>query len=356
MSHELRTPLNAIIGFSEVLTDRMFGELNEKQEEYLKDIYASGTHLLSLINDVLDLSKIEAGRMEARPEPFSLKILLRECLETIEPGAVAKSLTLGSIGVDDAADVVQDRGKVKQIVLNLLSNAVKFTKAGTVELRCDRAEEDVVVIRVVDSGIGISPEHQASIFESFWQAGVAESPESRGTGLGLPISRRLAELLGGTLTVQSGSDGSAFTLRLPMHWPPAASEARTADASGPIDVLVIDDDRDAAELVRHALADGATTVAWAAAAQQGLARARASSPRLILLDVMLQGHDDGWDVLHALRSDQVTAAIPVVVYSVIDNPERARALGAQGVLVKPAGPSEVRRALRPFLAAHEAAA
>jgi signal transduction histidine kinase/ActR/RegA family two-component response regulator/HAMP domain-containing protein len=356
MSHELRTPLNSIIGFTELLLAGGREPLAPRQRTALERVLTSGRHLLALINDVLDLSKIEAGRMEARPEAFSLKTVLHECLETIEPSVMAKGLALGAVGVDDAPGMVQDQGKVRQIVLNLLSNAVKFTAMGGVELRVDRDADDAVVVQVVDSGIGISLEHQALIFESFWQAGVVESPEHRGTGLGLPISRRLAELLGGTLTVQSGPTGSTFTLRLPSRWPPVSAESRAADASGPADVLVIDDDRDAADLVRHALAEASSTVEWASTAQQGLARARAAAPRVILLDVMLQGHDDGWDVLHALRSDSATAAIPVVVYSVIDNPERARALGAQGVLVKPAGPSEVRRALRPFLAAHEAAA
>src|SRR3989442_617428 len=196
MSHELRTPLNAIIGFSEVLTDRMFGELNEKQEEYLKDIYASGTHLLSLINDILDLSKIEAGRMELELTDFDLPTALDNALILVRERAGRRSITL-QMSVDERLGQIRaDERKIRQVVLNLLSNAIKFTpEGGRIEV-AGVPKDGFVEVSVSDTGVGIAPEDQEAVFEEFLQVGTAEK-KAEGTGLGLTLCRKFIELHGG---------------------------------------------------------------------------------------------------------------------------------------------------------------
>jgi len=217
MSHELRTPLNAIIGFSEVLTERMFGDLNEKQEEYLRDILTSGQHLLSLINDILDLSKVEAGRMELEIDVFSLPEALENGLMMIRERASNHGIAL-SLDVDPALDVVEaDERKVKQVIFNLLSNAVKFTPdGGRIDVSA-HADGPDVAIAVRDSGIGIAPEDQERLFEEFRQVG-AGSRQAEGTGLGLALSKKFVELHGGSIRVESEVGvGSTFTISLPLR-------------------------------------------------------------------------------------------------------------------------------------------
>jgi signal transduction histidine kinase len=218
MSHELRTPLNAVIGFSEVLTDRMFGELNEKQEEYLKDIHASGTHLLSLINDILDLSKVEAGRLELELGRFHLPTALDNALTLVRERATRHGITLTQTVDPGVADIVADERKVKQILLNLLSNAVKFTpEGGRVGLTATAADR-VVTITVSDTGIGIAPEDQAAIFEEFRQVGREDARRQEGTGLGLTLAKKFVELHGGRIWVESHvGQGSTFSFTLPLR-------------------------------------------------------------------------------------------------------------------------------------------
>jgi signal transduction histidine kinase len=218
MSHELRTPLNAVIGFSEVLLERMFGEVNEKQEEYLQDILSSGKHLLSLINDILDLSKIEAGRMELEALPFDLPSALDNALTLIKERAARNSIGLG-VHVDPRiGEVVADERKVKQVLLNLLSNAVKFTPEGGTITMTAVLNGGKVEISVADTGIGIAPEDQATVFEEFRQVGTDYARKREGTGLGLALARRLVELHGGTLTLQSElGKGSTFTFSIPVR-------------------------------------------------------------------------------------------------------------------------------------------
>ena len=202
MSHELRTPLNAIIGFSEVLGERMFGELNEKQDEYLKDIHASGQHLLSLINDILDLSKIEAGRMELELTDFNLPATLDNALTLVRERAGRRGIALG-LTVDERLEQIRaDERKVRQVVLNLLSNAIKFTpEGGRIEVRAVPVD-GMVEISVSDTGVGIAPEDQEAIFEEFRQVGTA-AKKVEGTGLGLALSRKFVELHGGRIWVKS---------------------------------------------------------------------------------------------------------------------------------------------------------
>jgi len=217
MSHELRTPLNAIIGFSEVLTERMFGELNDKQDEYLKDIYASGQHLLSLINDILDLSKIEAGRMELELSEFDLPNAIDNALILVRERASRRGIKLGST-IDERLGVLSgDERKVKQVLLNVLSNALKFTpEGGRIDVRA-RLDDGRAEISVADTGIGIAPADQEAVFEEFRQVGTADK-KAEGTGLGLALSRKFIELHGGRIWVKSQvGAGSTFTFTLPVR-------------------------------------------------------------------------------------------------------------------------------------------
>jgi signal transduction histidine kinase len=216
MSHELRTPLNAIIGFSEVLSERMFGEVNDKQLEYLHDIHSSGHHLLSLINDILDLSKIEAGRMELDLTRFDLGLLLDNAMTLVRERAARHGLAL-VLDVDDAVgDWVADARKVKQVLINLLSNAVKFTPAGGTVTLSARRSNGSVEIAVSDTGVGIAAADQALVFEEFRQASGEYLRKSEGTGLGLSLARRFVELHGGTIRIESAiGRGSTFTFTLP---------------------------------------------------------------------------------------------------------------------------------------------
>jgi signal transduction histidine kinase len=217
MSHELRTPLNAVIGFSEVLLQRMFGDLNEKQDEYLKDIYASGQHLLSLINDILDLSKIEAGRMELALTPFHLPTALENAVTLVKERAARHGITF-EVDLDPRlGELVGDERKVKQVLLNLLSNAVKFTsEGGRINLKAGQ-RGGAVEIAVTDTGIGIAPEDQAAIFEEFRQVGSDETRKQEGTGLGLTLAKKFIELHGGQIWVESElGRGSTFTFTLPV--------------------------------------------------------------------------------------------------------------------------------------------
>ena len=218
MSHELRTPLNAVIGFSEVLIQRMFGELNEKQDEYLKDIYASGQHLLSLINDILDLSKIEAGRMELAPAPFHLPTALENAVTLVRERAARHGIALKLDFDPGLGEVVGDERKVKQVLLNLLSNAVKFTpEGGRISLKASRTD-GAVEIAVTDTGIGIAHEDQAAVFEEFRQVGSDETRKQEGTGLGLTLAKKFVELHGGRIWVESEPGrGSTFTFTLPLR-------------------------------------------------------------------------------------------------------------------------------------------
>jgi signal transduction histidine kinase len=222
MSHELRTPLNAIIGFSEVLMQRMFGELNAKQDEYLRDIYDSGRHLLSLINDILDLSKIEAGRMELELTDFDPPTAIDSALTLVRERATRRGIALQKTLDERLGQVQADERKVRQVVLNLLSNAIKFTpEGGRIEIHAVPVDGSVEV-SVTDTGVGIAPEDQAAVFEEFRQVG-ASAARQEGTGLGLALCRKFVELHGGTIWVTSAvGAGSTFTFRLPVRPCPAS--------------------------------------------------------------------------------------------------------------------------------------
>ena len=218
MSHELRTPLNAIIGFSEVLLDKMFGELNAKQEDYLKDIFTSGKHLLSLINDILDLSKIEAGRMDLEPSDFDVPNALANAMTLIRERATRHNIALDLAADPQMGEIRADERKFKQILLNLLSNAVKFTPdGGRVEVRAKK-EGGTLEVAVHDTGIGIAPEDQQAVFEEFRQVGRHYTNKNEGTGLGLALTKRFVELHGGRLWLESEpGKGSTFTFTIPSQ-------------------------------------------------------------------------------------------------------------------------------------------
>ena len=217
MSHELRTPLNAVIGFSEVLLEKVFGELNEKQDEYLNDIHGSGKHLLSLINDILDLSKIEAGRLDLSPSSFELPVTIDNALVLMRDRARRAGVKISQVVDGGVGTMTADERKLKQILINLLTNAVKFTKdGGSVTLRAQRLDDDVE-IAVTDTGIGIAPKDRDVIFEEFRQAGDEWARNKEGTGLGLALTKRLVELHGGRIRVESElGRGSTFTFTLPV--------------------------------------------------------------------------------------------------------------------------------------------
>jgi len=218
MSHELRTPLNAIIGFSEVLIERMFGELNDKQDDYLKDIHSSGKHLLSLINDILDLSKIEAGRMELEITAFDAAAALASAMTLLRERAQRHSIALTLDADPQLGEIRADERKFKQIILNLLSNAVKFTPdGGRIEVR-GRMAHGTLEVAVSDSGIGIANEDQEAVFDEFRQVGRPGTSKQEGTGLGLALTKRFVELHGGSIRLESAlGKGSTFTFTLPSQ-------------------------------------------------------------------------------------------------------------------------------------------
>jgi signal transduction histidine kinase len=222
MSHELRTPLNAVIGFSEMLSEKVFGDLNEKQDEYVSDIHGSGKHLLSLINDILDLSKIEAGKLELSLSTFPLEEAIAGALMLTRERAFGRGIQQVPEIESDLGSIEADERKVKQILVNLLSNAVKFTDTGGVVTVRARRLNDVFEIAVADTGIGIAPEEQSLVFEEFRQAGEDDAKRAEGTGLGLALVKRLTELHGGRIHLESElGRGSCFTVTLPLSVPEA---------------------------------------------------------------------------------------------------------------------------------------
>jgi len=348
MSHELRTPLNAIIGFSEILLNESPVALSpEERREFQEHILSSGRHLLRLINDILDLSKVEAGRMTLQPEPFSVAQTVDEVLTALGPVAAKKRLEVGT-SIDPALDVlVADPGKVKQILYNLLSNAVKFTPAGgRLGIRTARDGRDAR-FTVWDTGIGIPPEAHGQIFEEFQQLQSTAGKEYEGTGLGLALARKFVELHAGRIWLESEpGKGSAFSFVLPDAVPLARAPepARAAEEPGRPVVLVVEDDPKTRELLRFSLSRGGYHVEEAGDGDQAMARARASRPSLITLDIRLPGKD-GWQVLRELKQDADTRDIPVVIVSIVDDPQRGYSLGAADYILKPFDREDLLRRL-----------
>jgi PAS domain S-box-containing protein len=338
MSHELRTPLNAILGYSEMLMEDARDDGREGAVADLQKIHAAGRHLLTLINDVLDLSKIEAGKMELYLETFEVRGVLDTVLETVAPLVERNGNVLLAEVDEDLGAIHGDLTRLRQILLNLLSNAAKFTERGTITLAARReraADEEQLVIAVKDTGIGMTPEQLGKLFEAFTQAEASTAARYGGTGLGLAISRRFCEMMGGTIGVASvAGAGTTFTVRLPVRAPePAAATRSPGDAAAPA-VLVIDDDAAARELLVRLLEREGYRALEASGGAPGLELARAERPAVITLDVLMPGMD-GWEVLEALKADPLTADIPVIMVSILDERQMGFALGAADYVTKP---------------------
>ena len=366
MSHELRTPLNAIIGFSEVLKDGMLGELTDKQRGFISDIFGSGTHLLSLINDILDLSKVEAGKMTLDLESVELTPLFTNSLSIIREKAAARHIQLAMDAPRELGSTQADARKVKQIVYNLLSNAVKFAvEGGKVSLRASRVPrsevgvlaepssgrtfalaesefEEFLAISVTDTGIGISPDGMERLFKPFSQVDSGLARKFEGTGLGLVMVKLLADLHGGVAAVESTvGKGSRFTVWLPFRLPNVKERRRV---SGPVPAiapvaasttaLVVDDDYKAAHLIRMQLEAEGFTVLHADSAEAGLLAAAKQPLALITLDINLPNMD-GWEFLSRIKHVPALSCIPVVIISISADPSKGFALGAAAVMEKP---------------------
>jgi signal transduction histidine kinase/FixJ family two-component response regulator len=347
MSHELRTPLNAIIGYSEMLEEetRESGDLTAVQD--LQKIQAAGKHLLALINDVLDLSKIEAGKMALHLEKFEISPMVEQIVATLQPAAAKNDNSLKMYLSDDLGTMRSDLTKVRQVLCNLLSNACKFTDGGAVSITGERTEQDGrdwICFQVADTGIGITGEQQENLFKEFAQADTSISRKYGGTGLGLAISYRFIQLMKGRITVESEpGHGSTFTIYLPAEVTTEAeiihatgdnvgrAVSRTASADT---VLVIDDDPAVRDLMSRFLSRLGVSVLAASTAEEGVRLAREVRPLLITLDVVLPD-SDGWTVLETVKRDPELEDIPIIMLTIVDNKPKAANLGASDYLVKP---------------------
>jgi signal transduction histidine kinase/CheY-like chemotaxis protein len=358
MSHELRTPLNAILGFSEMLQEEV-AELNLPQfSADLAKISAAGKHLLGLINDILDLSKIEAGKTEVHLERFEVAALLNEVASTIAVAAKQNRNTLEIVCPPDIGLMVADLSKVRQGLFNLASNAAKFTNHGSIKVEAERQimnDMDWIVFRVSDTGIGLSADQIVRLFQPFTQADASTTRKFGGTGLGLSLTRRFCQLMGGDVTVQSvAGEGSVFTIKLPatvpdpslfnagfeerrgvsgVHDQKDTGEAESLPTPGTC-VLVVDDDPVQRELMQRYLRKEGFTVWTASGGVEGLRLARELIPAAITLDVMMPDMD-GWSVLAALKGDAALRDVAVIMLTMVDDPERGFALGASDYATKP---------------------
>jgi PAS domain S-box-containing protein/diguanylate cyclase (GGDEF)-like protein len=373
MSHELRTPLNSILGFSDLLMDEVFGPLTEKQRRYIQNINNSGNHLLQLINNVLDIAKIESGKMELSYESFDVFHAVVEVETVIRPLIEKKRQTLTITKSEDVDNITADKVKFKQILYNLLSNAVKFTEEGgkigvsikkvsqplSVNGNLDKnttgnGQLDFLSITVSDTGIGIKKEDQERIFNEFEQVDATLSRKYEGTGLGLSLTKRLVELMGGEITVESEEGkGSKFTFTVPLFNLGAISGEEGAEqikldedelreylsliSSGRTDsplIVIVEDDKATIELLSLYLSNEGYRVAHVYNGADAIPRIRELRPFAIILDIMLP-QKDGWEILQEIKSDDELKDIPVIIYSIVDNKDLGFALGASDYLVKP---------------------
>jgi PAS domain S-box-containing protein len=364
MSHELRTPLNAIILYTELLRDEATDRGLEDFLPDLKKIYGAAKHLLALINDVLDLSRIESGKLELMLETFDVPGMIRDVVTTIQPLAEKNANRLLVRCPEDVGGMNADLTKVRQSLFNLLSNACKFTEGGTVRLEVAREERDGgwFTFRVADTGIGMTPDHLGKLFKPFSQVDPSATRRFGGTGLGLAITRHFCEAMGGDITVESQPGiGSAFTIRLPAKVGEAKGDTKEADqekvrlpttpaASRPRSdtVLIIEDNEIAREALRQFLKGQGFRTAVAADGKEGLRLARELHPLAITLDVVMPGMD-GWEVLSSLKADPEVADIPVVLFTgMLDDRNKAFQLGASDFLTKPIDPDRLTAVLKRY--------
>ncbi len=365
MSHELRTPMNAIIGYSEMLEEEAEDLGHEEFIPDLQKIHGAGKHLLSLINDILDLSKIEAGRMDLYLERFELESMLNDVVGTIAPLVEKNGNKLAVEMSDDLGVARADLTKVRQALFNLLSNAAKFTEKGTITLAARREKEDGrdwIILSVQDEGIGIAADKLDGLFEEFTQADESTSRNYGGTGLGLAISRRFCQMMAGDITVESTPGvGSTFTIRLPAEVDALEAarvsgggaeivEAETlaqrqpVPSSGAQTILVVDDDTVICDMLRRTFEKDGYRVAIAMTAEEGLRMARELKPDAITLDVMMPG-TDGWTLLRNLKSDSGLMDIPVIMLTMVDEKGMGYTLGAAEYLTKPVDRSRLLQVL-----------
>ncbi len=361
MSHELRTPLNAIIGYSEMLKeDAEDAELPDYITDLTK-ILSSARHLLGLINDVLDLSKIEAGKMEVYNELFDINLMLDDVLSTISPMVEQAENTLVLDFDDPLGQIFADVTKVRQVLLNLLSNASKFTEKGNITFSVFLEHSDTeshvaswVAFRISDEGIGMTGEQQKKLFQAFTQADASTTRKYGGTGLGLVITKRFAEMMRGSIKVDSAyGRGSTFTVRLPTRLNEATPNVKplnainTSNLSSDSTVLVIDDDEAVRDMLKNYINKQGYKVVTATGGDEGLRLARKIKPSMITLDVMMPGMD-GWMVLSALKTDPLLAEIPIVMVSMVEDKNMGYSLGASDYLVKPVNQEQLRHVLNKY--------
>jgi signal transduction histidine kinase/ligand-binding sensor domain-containing protein/CheY-like chemotaxis protein len=350
MSHELRTPMNAIIGFSEILVERLHEKIDAKYVGFLNSILSSGQHLLAIINDILDLSKVEAGKMEIFPETFPVRAAVESVAQVMRGMSAQRNVTLEIDAPESLGEMETDQAKLKQILYNLMSNAVKFSRTGgVVTVRARRAGE-AVSIAVIDRGIGIAADDLEVIFDEFRQIESKTNRQFGGTGLGLSLVKRLVELQRGSIDVESVlGEGSTFVVTLPVRFSGAAIPSPIVQPDGSVippgdRILVVEDDADAFDAMSAYLLSAGFIALRARTGEEALNLARTMQPAAITLDLVLPSME-GMEVLRRLKSDGATAAIPVVVVSVVDNGELARAFGADDSFLKPIDWSRLLRRL-----------
>jgi CheY-like chemotaxis protein/two-component sensor histidine kinase len=348
MSHELRTPLNAILGFSELMSDERYGTLNDRQHRYVSNIRTGGKHLLKLINDLLDLSRIEAGHMELARESVAVDTAVSEVLNALQPLADGKSQHLVK-DVEKGLAVWADATRFQQVLMNLLANAIKFTpNGGSIQISA-RLTDERIRVEVQDSGPGIPPEEQKRIFEAFYRLRQpGQAPE--GTGLGLAITQHLVKLQGGFLGLESEpGKGSCFFFELPaggrVTSPLPRDESPLPATTKRMRILVIDDDPDAAQLIRSQLTASGYEVDLCDQPERATELTAQLQPDAITLDLLMKPVH-GWEILRQLKSNPRTALIPVVVVSVADEPGGSATLGADAYLVKPVEKEDLLAAVR----------
>ncbi|MCA9738609.1 MAG: response regulator [Gemmatimonadota bacterium] len=352
MSHELRTPLNSVIGFANVLLKNRSGGLSDQDLEFTRRIHDNGKHLLTLINDVLDLAKVESGRMEVELAPVDVRTLVRETLHQLEGQVRGRAVQLKADVPDDLRPLRTDPRRLKQVIINLVGNALKFTETGEVRVHVEAsgATRQVTSIAVVDTGIGIPTDRLDAIFEAFQQAEAGTTRRYGGTGLGLTISRSICQLLGYQLTVSSTvGEGSQFRIAIPETMPrPGREPLLTPPGRGleELDLdprlrgrgrqlaLVVDDEPDSSLLIVHHLKEFGLDVVMAASGEAGLARARERKPDLITVDLMMPGMS-GWEFIRQVKADPDLQDVPVVVVSIVAGEGGGRTLGAVDLLTKP---------------------
>jgi signal transduction histidine kinase/CheY-like chemotaxis protein len=350
MSHELRTPLNSIIGFSRVMLKGIDGPLTELQEADLSSIYSSGQHLLGLINSILDMSKIEAGKMDLAFDEVSLHDIFGAVLSTTRALVKDEPIELRTEIPEELPTVWADSQRVRQILINLLSNAAKFTEEGYITLRA-KAGPDHVTISVEDTGIGMEEDAQKRLFIPFQQVDSSTTRRAGGTGLGLAISRRFVDMHGGEIWVESASGkGSTFSFTLPtyrsVYAVPEDGDGLKLEPDRKV-VLAVDDDRGVITLLQRYLEREGYQVVGVVEAPQAVDMARKLAPHLaaITLDIVMP-RMDGWQVLRALRQEAVTKDVPVILCSIVDGLEQGLKMGADLCLRKPVTRDEVLEALK----------